>query len=77
MCHIMIINNTIYLFQREQELAKLIFYLMLEFDCLPLAVVDQLEVVSNEMNFFASNEFYLISNVLSNLLCIKYGQYYC
>ena len=68
MCHIMIINNTIYLFQREQELAKLIFYLMLEFDCLPLAVVDQLEVVSNEMNFFASNEFYLKSNVRSNLM---------
>ena len=64
----MIINNTIYLFQREQELAKLIFYLMLEFDCLPLAVVDQLEVVSNEMNFFASNEFYLKSNVRSNLM---------
>ena len=68
MCHIMIINNTIYLFQREQELVKLIFYLMLEFDCLPLAVVDQLEVVSNEMNFFASNEFYLKSNVRSNLM---------
>ena len=68
MCHIMIINNTIYLFQREQELAKLIFYLMLEFDCLPLAVVDQLEAVSNEMNFFASNEFYLKSNVRSNLM---------
>ena len=64
----MIINNTIYLFQREQELVKLIFYLMLEFDCLPLAVVDQLEVVSNEMNFFASNEFYLKSNVRSNLM---------
>lgn len=68
MCHIMIMNNTIYLFQREQELVKLIFYLMLEFDCLPLAVVDQLEVVSNEMNFFASNEFYLKSNVRSNLM---------
>ena len=68
MCHIMIINNTIYLFQREQELVKLIFYLMLEFDCLPLAVVDQLEVVSNEMNFFASNEFYLKSNVRRNLM---------
>ena len=69
----MLINNTIYLFQREQELVKLIFYLMLEFDCLPLAVVDQLEVVSNEMNFFASNEFYLKSNVRSNLMYIKYS----